>query len=137
MRAPIAKRLELLARQLSLYVVFAGVATAVDMAALYALTEWLGVYYLASVAIAYLLGMATNYSLNKTLTFGNRSRRVAAQFGVFILVALGGLGINLIVIYLLVEHAHLWYMYAKVIAIAVALFWSFFGHKHITFGLIR
>jgi len=81
--------------------------------------------------------MITNYGFNKYFTFENRSRRIAQQFGLFIFVALIGLALNQLIIWSLVEFFGIWYILAKIISIFVVMLWSFFGHKKITFGIIK
>jgi putative flippase GtrA len=119
------------------YVICAGVATLVDMGLLYVLTEYLELWYLYSAALSYLAGMVTNFTLNKTYNFRNRSRRIAPQFGLFAGVALVGLVLNQVILYLLVSLVGIWYMYGKVITVCIVLLWSFSGHKRFTFGLLK
>ena len=115
------------------YVFYSGIATLVDFAVLYALTSAAGLWYFYSAAVAYAAGMTTNYALNKCFNFRNRSKEVVRQFGLFALVALVGLGLNQGIIYLLVEKAGLWYLYAKIVSVFIVMFWSFYGHKTLTF----
>jgi len=119
------------------YVICAGFATLVDLGVLYSLTEYLHVWYFYSAAFAYFIGMVTNYSLNKYLNFRNKSRKIIPQFGLFATVALVGLGLNQLILYCLVEFANLWYILAKIIAIFIVMFWSFYGHKKLTFSVFR
>lgn len=119
------------------YVVFAGLATLVDLGLLYFLTEFFHVWYFYSAAFAYFSGMVTNYSLNKYLNFRNKSKRIVSQFGLFATVALVGFGFNQLILYSLVEFAKLWYMFAKFISIFIVMFWSFYGHKKLTFAVFR
>lgn len=119
------------------YVIFAGTATVIDIALLYALTEHLHVWYFYSAFISYTTGMAINYSLNKYYNFKNKSRYVLPQFGIFVSVALVGLILNQVIIFSLVEFAHLWYMLAKIISICTVVIWSFYGHRKFTFGLLK
>lgn len=119
------------------YIIFAGFATLIDLSLLYLLTEFLHIWYFYSAIISYFGGMITNYTLNKFFNFRNKSKRIIHQFGLFIVVALIGLGINQIVLYSLVEFTGLWYILAKVIAVFIVMFWSFYGHKKLTFGIIK
>ncbi len=119
------------------YIIFAGFATLVDLGLLYSLTEFLHVWYFYSAVFAYFIGMLTNYSLNKYLNFRNRSKQIIPQFGLFATVALIGFGFNQLVLYSLVEFAKLWYISAKFIAVFIVMFWSFYGHKKLTFGVFR
>lgn len=122
---------------LSGYVIFAGIATLVDLGFLYFLTTFIGIHYLISGAISYTCGMITNYSLNKTFNFKNKSKKIVRQFGLFVFVALIGLGFNQLILWLLVEFANLFYMYAKLISIVIVMLWSFYGHKKLTFGVLK
>ena len=115
------------------YLVFAGIATIVDFGFLYSLTEFAGVYYVFSAIISYSAGMVTNYSLNKLFTFRDEDRKIGRQFAKFVFVAIVGLGLNIGIIYALVEYATLHYLLARVISLFIVVFWSFSGHKHITF----
>ena len=115
------------------YVFFAGIASVVDVSILFVLTEYAGFHYLISSALSYLAGMITNYSLNKFLTFKNYDKRIARQFSLFVMVALVGLALNQLFLYIMVEHFGMWYILAKLISICLVGFWSFFGHKKITF----
>lgn len=119
------------------YIVCAGIATVVDFLFLYALTEFFGLHYLISAAIAYVFGMTTNYTLNKIYNFKNKSSEVKKQFLLFIFVALIGLGLNQIILYILVERFGLWYIFAKAVGVLIVMIWSFYGHKKITFNLLQ
>jgi putative flippase GtrA len=119
------------------YVILAGFATLIDLGLLYSLKEFLHIWYFYSAAIAYFSGMVTNYSLNKYLNFRNKSKRMIPQFGLFATVAVIGLGLNQLILYSLVEFANLWYMSAKIIAVTIVMFWSFYGHKKLTFSVFR
>lgn len=120
-----------------LYIVFAGIATIVDFAVLTLLVEAFGVHYLSSAAVSYLCGMITNFSLNKVFNFKNKSKQVIGQFGLFVFVALVGLVLNQLILYLLVESLNAHYLAAKVVSVAIVMFWSFIGHKKLTFSVFK
>ena len=119
------------------YVLFAGIATIVDLGLLFVLTEFVNLHYLTSAALSYMFGMTTNYSLNKLFNFRNKSKRIILQFGLFIFVALIGLILNQLILWFLVESFKIWYMSAKLVSILIVMLWSFWGHKNITFGFLR
>ena len=119
------------------YVIFAGLATLVDLGLLYSLTEFFHVWYFYSAIFSYFIGMVINYSLNKYLNFRNKSKQIIPQFGLFATVALIGLGLNQLILYSLVEFVRFWYMLAKIIAVFTIMFWSFYGHKKLTFNIFR
>ena len=115
------------------YVFFAGIATIADIGLLFILTEFFNVWYFYSAAISYSVGMVGNYSLNKYFNFKNKSNKIIQQFGLFVFIALIGLILNQLILYLLVEFASLWYISAKIISLFIVLIWSFYGHKKLTF----
>jgi len=119
------------------YIIFAGLATLVDLGLLYSLTEFFRVWYFYSAIFSYFIGMVINYSLNKYLNFRNKSKQIIPQFGLFATVALIGLGLNQLILYSLVEFVKFWYMLAKIFAIFTIMFWSFYGHKKLTFNIFR
>jgi putative flippase GtrA len=119
------------------YIIFAGIAAVIELGLLYLLTDFGGLWYFYSAIISYLAGMLTNYTLNKYLNFMNRSRMIVLQFGLFATVAVVGLVLNQILLFVLVEFAGLWYMYAKLISMAIIVVWSFYGHKKLTFNLFK
>ena len=119
------------------YIIFAGIATLVDLGILYSLTEFIGFHYLLSALLSYACGMVTNFFLNKLFNFKNRNRRIVQQFGLFTFVALIGLGLTQLILWFFVEFVNLWYMLAKLISIVIVMLWSFYGHKKLTFGLLK
>lgn len=122
-----------LAKLFTGYLVCAGVATLVDFTALYLLTDFLHFWYFYSAAIAYFFGMITNYSLNKYFNFKDENPRIAKQFGKFFIVATGGLVLNQIIIFGLVEYVKAWYLLAKCVATLLVAAYSFYYHKKFTF----
>ncbi len=122
------------------YVLFAGIATIVDMGLLFLLTEYAFQFnydYLISAIISYLCGMITNYTLNKYITFKNTSKRIAPQFGVFSIVALIGLGLNELILWFFTEFTFLTYIYSKLLSVVIVMLWSYLGHKKFTFKLFK
>ena len=119
------------------YIIFAGIATIVDFSLLYSLTEFFYVHYFTSAAFAYMGGMITNYTLNKIFNFKNKSKKIFKQFALFMTVALTGLILNQLIIYVLVEYFQFWYMIAKLVSVGIVMIWSFIGHKLLTFKVIQ
>jgi putative flippase GtrA len=124
-----------LAKLFSRYVIFAGIATVVDMSVLFVMTSVFSVHYLISAVFGYLAGMVTNYTLNKKHTFQNTSTRIPFQFGVFSLIASVGLILNQVTMFVFVEFVGAGYLIAKVIAVGFVAVWSFWGHKKFTFSI--
>jgi putative flippase GtrA len=116
------------------YVLVGGVAFLVDFGSLYALGGVLGVHYLVAAALAFLLGLGTNYALSvrwvfPVRRFGNRW----AEFGVFGLIGLAGLGLNELIIWQCTESLGLHYLVSKLVSAGLVLFWNFFARKYVLF----
>lgn len=97
------------------------------------LTRKLHLYYLLANTISFFISVTISFFLNKKWTFKNKEEQTHKQYLKFWLMALCGLGINEIIIFLLVDRAHLYDFLAMVIATGVILFWNFFMGKHWVF----
>jgi len=116
------------------YTVVGSVALAVDFATLFVLTQFAGVYYLVSAAIAFLLGLAVNYWLSRTWVFNRRTLSNAAlEFGIFAAIGLVGLGLNELGMWLLTAKAGLYYLVAKIVTAAIVYIWNFGARKYSLF----
>ena len=54
-------------------------------------------------------------------------------FIMFSLIGVIGLGINLLLMYMLVDGLRIWYMLAKAVSMAVVLGWNFIARKKLVF----
>jgi putative flippase GtrA len=121
--------------QLFRYLFVGGGAFLVDFGSLYVLTEFAHIHYLVAAALAFLLGLVTNYMLSISWVFsshkmGNRW----LEFAVFALIGLVGLGLNELIIWQCTETLGFHYLVSKMAAAAIVLFWNFFARK---FALFR
>ena len=119
------------------YLLIGGFSSLIDIGLLYFLTEFFGLWYFYSSIISYLGGVIPNYTLNKYFNFKNKSKKIIPQFTAFLLVSVWGLFITQILIFLFVEFFNLWYIIAKIITIAIVIFWNFYGVKKIVFGIFK
>ena len=127
------QRLILKWQQFFKFCVVGTIGAIIDIGGLYILVEFFGLHYLLGAAISFTLAVINNYLLNKYWTFQNKSKNHTKQFICFLLVSIGGLLINLGIMYLLVEILFVWYLLAKAVASIIVLFWNFLMNKYITF----
>ena len=116
------------------YVVVGGIAFLINVSALFLLTEYAGLYYVVSSALAFLAAFAANFLLQRIWTFSNRSRthlrRHALQF--FALQVISNLLLNAALLYLLVEYLHLWYILAQIlVSLSMAVITFFVSQRFI------
>lgn len=97
---------------------------------LYTLTEFGGLDPLVSAPIAFTISLAVNYILCVTVVF-HAEQQSASQMFFFVATSLMGLGINQLVMWVFIDLAGLWYMFAKVIASAVVMIWNYFTKRYI------
>ena len=115
------------------YLFVGGMATVVDMGTLYVFTSILGLNYLISAAVGFVLGVTTNYLMCIAWVFKSTGK-IEKEIVLFVIIGIGGLVLNEVVIWLLVEEAGLYYMMAKAIAVAVVMVWNFGMRKKFVFA---
>jgi len=94
--------------------------------ALYGLTEYLGVWYVASAVIGFILNTGLNFTLQKFWTFQNKeTHMVGRQLVLYATMTVSFLIGNTVLLYLMVEYLHMWYIGAQVILTVVVSTLSF------------
>ena len=96
---------------------------------LWLLTEGMGLYYVLSAAIAIETAILTNFILNDIWTFRDRRspgiKSVLGRGLKFNLVSVGGLGINMAILWTFTEVVGISYLVSNLIGIAGATVWNF------------
>ena len=109
------------------------VSSLVDIGLLWGLVAGPGMWYLTAAAISYCCGTLVNYGINKYFTFHDGATNYIPQFAMFAAISVSCLSVNLCILWLAVEQFALTYLEAKVIATAIAFFWSYYGQSRFTF----
>ncbi len=95
-------------------------------AALYCLTEYLGVWYVASAIIGFILNTGLNFTIQKFWTFQNKETHlVRRQLMLYSLMTVSFLILNTLCLYLMVQYLHMWYIGAQMILTVVISILSF------------
>lgn len=116
------------------FLISGGTATLVGFIALYAFTEFAGIWYLFSVVLAFIFSFIVSFTLQKFWTFDDRrTEKMHHQAFFYLLTTLTNLVLNLLIVFLLVEKAGFWYMLAQFIAEAVIAVESFLVYKFAIF----
>lgn len=121
--------------QLIRYTFVGGFAFIVDFGTLFLLTEYLNLHYLVSAAIAFILGLVTNYFLSIGWVFTRHTvsdKRI--EFIVFTLIGLAGLGLNELFLWLFTDLAGMYYLISKILTAVLVYLWNFFVRKLILFN---
>lgn len=120
------------------YVISGATAAATDLLSLYALTDLLGVHYLVSSVVAFLVAFGVSFFLQKFWTFrDNRTHLLRSQMFQYGVVAFVNLTLNSLFLYLFVERFHVWYVFAQIAASVLVAFFSFFIYRNFIFSAER
>jgi putative flippase GtrA len=121
--------------QLLKYGFVGGIAYCVDFGFLFFLTEVIKIHYLISAAIAFILGLLTNYALSIFWVFPKRTlANKRTEFLLFSIIGLIGLGINEVIIWFFTEFIHYHYLISKIFSTVIVFFWNFIARKKILFS---
>lgn len=108
--------------------------TVINLAILYFLTEFAGVYYLLSAFFAFLIAVINNFFLNKIWTFKEKiNYKPIRKFGQFLFISIIALLVNLAFLYVFTDLFGIYYMFSQLFAIVLSLFVNFIGNKFWTF----
>jgi putative flippase GtrA len=107
--------------------------TAASYLAFFILLEVGHVPYLLSSILAYLLSILISYIGNKYWTFKTSATALHVEFIKFFILNMIGLAINTALMAFLVEIFNVHPLVAQILAMAVVIFYNFFGSKHWVF----
>ena len=96
-----------------------------ELLTLWSLTEFIGIDYLMSAGLAFVLAVAINYEMCIRWVWSRSARSGSKVATLFLLTSVAGLGINQICMYSFVEFIGLHYMLAKIFATAIVTAWNF------------
>ena len=119
--------------QLARYFVVGLVAFGADFSTLFIMTGMLGVNYLVSAAIAFLIGLIVNYALAVKFVFQGGLANKKAEFLFYGIIGLIGLGINEILMWSLTEFAGFYYLVSKLFSTMTVFCFNFFARKLLLF----
>lgn len=92
--------------------------------------------YLAN-SVGFALAASSNYVINRIWTFQNKSEAIGAQYASFLGIAIIGLGLNNLIIFLLQKKFKLNFYVAKLLAVGVVMLWNFFANYYVTFSVVK
>ena len=116
------------------FLVSGGLAAAVNIGTLYVLTEYAHIHYLQSAVLSFSAAFFVGFFLQKFWTFKDtRKEAIRWQMIMYLGLALINLLVNTLLIYVLVEYMHLWYVGAAVTSTALLAVNNFFIYKHVIF----
>jgi putative flippase GtrA len=121
-------------RRESAYLVVGGVNTLVGLGSFVVFERWLGdtIGYLGALVLAYAVGITVGFMLHRRYVFKVKGS-VLLDLVRFVSVQLSALALNAVLLPLLVELAHVPVLPAQVLAQAMVVVASYFGHLYFSF----
>ena len=119
--------------QFARFVIAGSCAFAVNLAALYFFTDIVGIYYLISTVLAFLVSFSISFTLQKLWTFQDSSRdHLHIQIPAYLGMQLTNVSLNAALMFVFVEYLHIWYLYSQaVISLCLAALIFFLNKKYI------
>ena len=106
----------------------------IDFGTTWLLKEKVKINKYVANSTGFIRAATSNYVLNRFWTFQSGNPRIATEYFSFILIAVIGLGINNLVVYLLSDRLRLNFYLSKLFAIGVVTLWNFFMNYLFTFA---
>lgn len=121
--------------QLFRYFFVGGLAFLVDYGLLYILTEFIGIYYILSASISFIIGLIINYIISTHWIFTkSKFSNSAIEFTIYGAIGVVGLLLNDLLLYLLTDILLVHYMISKLITAALVMGWNFIGRRLLLFN---
>ncbi len=106
----------------------------IDFGVTYFCKEKLGVQKYIANSFGFILATVSNYLLNRYWTFSSGQSAQLGQFGKFFAIALLGLALNNLLIYIFNDKLKVNFYLSKAIAIVIVSVWNFLGNYLYTFA---
>jgi putative flippase GtrA len=120
--------------QLFKFGVVGGTGYVINLAVFAVLEEALGVHHILSAVGAFCVAVTNNFLWNRRWTFRATDGHPGFQAARFLTVSVLALGVNLILLYLLVDVAGAPELPSQALSVAAAMPFNFIGNKLWTFG---
>jgi len=109
------------------FLIAGGTAAAVNIGTLFVLTHYLGIWYVASAVMAYLISFFVSFALQKFWTFRSGSiEKIKSEIGIYFLILLINLGINTFLVFILTDYLNVFYIISQIISAAFLAVVSYF-----------
>ncbi len=106
----------------------------VQVAFLYVFVDWLTLWYINGVVLAFSISLVCTFVLQKFWTFQDYSvDSIKRQSYLYILIALGALMLNIVSMYTLVDLFHFWHIGAQVVVVLLVGTLTFLMNRMFTF----
>ncbi len=105
------------------------IAAFVDVGILALLKELLHVDVLVASAISFCVSVTVNYILSMSFVFKGKKQNKLKEFIIFVLLSVGGLGLNQLILWIGVRFTSVHYMIVKIFAMVIVPIYNFITRK--------
>ena len=106
----------------------------VDFGITFLSKEILKIQKYLSNALGFSIAATTNYMLNRIWTFESHNPNVTIEFSRFFIIALIGLGINLLIVWAMAGKLKVNFYVSKLVATIIVTAWNFLINAYYTFA---
>ena len=111
-----------------------GAAALVEWTTFWICNSVLSMFYLAAVAVAFLIATMVNYVLSSRFVFGRSRRKQSVEVVLVYLVSAAGLGLNFLLMWILHGRLQINAMLAKIVSTGVVFLWNYTARRWFVFG---
>ena len=112
------------------FIFVGGTAFLIDFFIYFALVQFLNVNYLISAAIAFFISVLANYYLSTSWVFNqSQIENRTIEFNIFLAISFVGLIFTEILLYVFTDMFSINYLWSKIFASILVLFWNFSARR--------
>jgi len=116
------------------FAIVGGSGVIVDFGITYLLKEKAKINRYIANSIGFITAASTNYILNRLWTFQSEDPRIGQEYLTFVGIAVIGLLINNLLLYIFHEKAKIHFYLSKLMAIGIVMLWNFIMNYFFTFS---
>ena len=117
------------------FIFVGGTAFLIDFFIYFALVEFVNVNYLIAATIAFFISVLANYYLSTSWVFNqSQIENRAVEFNIFLAISIVGWIFTEILLYIFTDLWSINYLWSKIIASILVLFWNFSASRVMFYG---
>ena len=105
------------------------IAAVIEVGVLIALKEFLHFEVLIASAISFCVSVTVNYLLSMSFVFKSKKQGRLKEFVIFVLLSVGGLGLNQFILWVGVRFTTIYYLTIKIFAMIIVPIYNFITRK--------
>lgn len=120
-------------KQIFRFIVTGALSAGLEFFVYTSLVAYLHLHYQYSNILAFIAANVLNYTLSRNWVFVKGRHSTSMEFIAFAIVAVIGLGLNILILWLMIDRMQMDYRIAKLFAICVVVMFNFVAKKKLVF----